>query len=258
MTTANSARLMVMLVLVSCLFGCKNTTSPPSPVAPEPIKDATIAPTTGTGGIATYEEIQATVRKLKRDATAQAIADMLTAISAVRVSAADRSRVYKLEEELLRRLRGKVKSEVLALHGQALRSSSYAAGYTTARKAGSVLALYPLSDAPDTIKEAEDLSMRQKDVLRSLELIRRQRYNHWAAGQAEQALKQLRENGKDGRQQAIAYLCVVEPALLESSVAALYSYTVAEILDEFKKHEKASVAKELTDPSVTRRNLEDF
>jgi len=244
MVRTNFAKLTVALLIVSTLSGCKNT--PASP------------PAIGTEGVSTYEQIQLAVKKLNKDPTAQEIADTLTAISAVKVPDADRSRVSQLEVGLLTHLRDKVKSDVSALHQRALKSPSYADGYTSAREAASVLALYPLSDTPEVVSEAEGLSMSQNEVLRRLELIRRQRYNHWAAGQAEQALKELRENGKDGAEQAITYLCIVEPSLLESSVASLYSYTVTEIMDEFKKDKKASVAKRLTDPSVTRRNLEGF
>lgn len=256
MVRTDFARLATALLLVLVISGCKTTA--PLPVTSEPDTPPASAPVIGTEGVATYEQIQAAVKKLKKDATAQEMADTLTAISAVRVPDADMNRVSQLEVGLLTHLRDRVKSEVSALHQRALKSPSYADGYSLAREAASVLALYPLSDAPEVVKEAEGLSMSQNEVLRRLELIRRQRYNHWAAWQAEQALKQLRENGKDGRDQAIALLRVIEPSLLESSVASLYSYTVTEIMDEFKKDEKATVAKRLTDPSVSRRNLEDF
>lgn len=249
-------KLTTVLLMVSVLSGCKTTA--PQPIIPEPANTPASTPVIGTEGVATYEQIEAAVKRLNKDATAQEIADTLTAISAVGVPGVDRSRVAQLEIKLLSRLRVKVKSEVMALHQTALKSSSYSNGYTKAREAASILALYPLSEDMKTLKDAEDLSMRQNQVLNRLELIRRQRYNHWAAGQAEQALRQLRENGKDGTEKAIEYLREIEPGLLESSVASIYSYTVTELMDKFKMDKKAGVAKKLTDPSVTRRNLEWF
>ena len=249
-------KLTAVLLMVLVLSGCKTT-------APQPITPKSAAPPASTQiivteGAATYEQIEAAVKGLSKGASAQEIADMLTDIGSMKVPDADRSRVAQLEIKLLSRLRVKVKSEVMALHQTALKSSSYSNGYTKAREAASILALYPLSEDMETLKDAEYLSMRQNQVLNRLELIRRQRYNHWAAGQAEQALRQLRENGKDGTEKAIEYLREIEPGLLESSVSSIYSYTVTEIMDKFKKDEKAGVAKKLTDPSVPRRNLEGF
>ena len=206
----------------------------------------------------TYSQVAETVASLNKNATAQEIADVLTNIEAVNIPDQDRPKVAEIEVNLLARLRAKVKSEASDLHNRALKASSYRDGYALARNAGVVIALYPLSDATSMIKEAEDLSFRQNEVMHRLELIRRQRYNHWAAKQAEKALKVIREKGKDSIGAAIAHLRTIEPSLLESSVASLYSYAASEIMDKLKKDAKATVAKELTNTSATRRSLEDF
>ncbi len=206
----------------------------------------------------TYSQIVESVKALDDKATVQQIADMLTYLEAVYIAEQDRPKVENIETNLIGRLRAKIKREISILHNRALKASSYRGGYAIARDAGAVLALYPLSDAPAVINEAEELSFKQNEVMRRLELIRKQRYNHWAAGQAEEALKKLREKGKDGTEAGIAYLCVIEPSLLESSVASLYSYCVNEIMDKYKKDERANVTKKLTNPSTVRRSLEDF
>ena len=206
----------------------------------------------------TYNQIAETVANLNKNAAAQEIADVLTNIEAVNIPDQDRPQVAEVVVSLLARLRAKVKSEVSDLHNRALKASSFRVGYVLARNAGVALALYPLSDAAATIKEAEELSFRQNEVMRRLELIRRQRYNHWAAKQAEKALKELREKRKDSNSTAIAHLRIIEPSLLESSVASLYSYAVSEIMDKLKKDAKATAATELTNTSATRRSLEDF
>lgn len=247
---------LVAILLAITLYGCRTTTVNPhledqKSVAPD------ITPL-GPGKMVPYKQITNAVAKLKVNATAQDIADLLTAVEVVQVADKDRQKVLDIEGTLISQLRIKVKNEATLLHEKALKSASYREGYELVRHSGAVIALYPLSDAPEIIKEAEALSFRQNEVTRRLELIRRQRYNFWAAEQAEKALRELRENGKEGTRNAIANLRAIEPSLLESSVASLYSYAVTEIMDKFKKDEKAVVAKDLTNPSFTRRSLEDF
>lgn len=256
MVRTHIATLTTVLLMVSVLSGCRTTEL--QSVSFDPDKTPVSTSIIGKEDVVTYEEISAAVQKLKNNATAQEIANTLTTISAVRVREVDKDKVTQLEIQLLSRLRFKVKSEVQDLHQTALTSSSYSEGYTKAREAAAIVALYPLSDDSTTLKEADDLSMRQNQVLHRLELIRRQRYNYWSAGQADEALKQLRENGKKGTEKAIEYLSQIEPSLLESSVASIYSYVVNELMDKCKKDEMAEVAKKLTDPSVNRRDLEGF
>jgi len=248
------ASLAVVLAVALC--GCSTS---PKHTPPPDVGTAGEQPLLlGSAGQATAAQVEDAARGLGRDATAQQIADLLTAIGAARVPHQDLAAVSRIEADLLSRLRARVTSEVSSLHEQALRSPSYREGYDTAQQAAGALALFPLSDTPATMKEASDLSLRQGTVMRRLDLIRRQRYNHWAAGQAEKALKELRSHGKEGVDKAISHLSPIEPTMLESSVAGLYSYAVNEIMDVVKKDEKAAVAKKLTSPSITRRGVEDF
>ena len=193
--------------------------------------------------------------KLASDAKAKEIADALAALEANQVTESDRGKANDLEARLLLRLRDQVKKEVLALHQGALKSPSYKEGYALAREAGAVIALYPLADDPATVSEADELSLRQNEVIRRLELIRRQRYNFWAAQQLEKSLAELREKELDSAQ---ATLGTIDPSLLETAVSSLYSYAVNEIMDKLGKEAKASLAKTLTKSSTVRRGLEDF
>lgn len=266
-----SMNFLMLIVLVGLLCGCQTSkvlSSIPEATAvnPKPVNVHVDVSQSVENQEAekpsAYDEVMIIVSGLKVDASAQEIANILIKIevigSSTQISEQDLRKIGEIEGNLLSLLRTRVKIEVSALRERSLKSSTYREGYELARDAESVLMLYPLSDLPSTIKEAEELSFRQKEILPYLEQIRIQRYNYWAAKQAEKALKDLREGKKGGASSALLHLRVIDPKLLESSVASLYSYCVTEIMDKFDKNEKATVAKELTNPSVTRRSLVEF
>lgn len=192
---------------------------------------------------------------VKADASAKEIAEFLSNLEAVQVSDSERNKLNVIEAGLILRLRDQVRKEVLALHQNALTAPTYRQGFVLARDAGAVVALYPLGDDAAIISEAEDLSFRQNEVVRRLDVIRRQKYNYWAAQQVEQALESLRS--KDLKE-AKDRLGPVDPSLLEISVASLYSYAVGEIMAKLDRDDKASLAKTLTHASTLRRTMEDF
>lgn len=246
----NFAKLIFSILVVVATFGCN---SPAPPAVPD--KAASEASVIEARGIVPIERVLAAIDELKETSTSQEIANTILEISDMNISDADIRKVSELEKKLLSRLRGQIKSEVLAIHQEGLKSSSYAEGYAAIREAGSILAMYPLSEDKGVIKEAEELSMRQKEALNRLNMIRRQKYNYWAAERIDQGLTEIR---KSRIEQAMNYLQIIEPSLLEPSVASLYSYAVTEIMDEFSEADKSSVALKLTAPSVSRRGLESF
>ena len=187
------------------------------------------------------------------DAKATQIADALTALE--NVPANDREKVDRFQMELLARLRTQVKVEVQGLHQRALIARMYREGFSLVRQAGEIIALYPISNDSAVVAEAEDLSIRQKEVGRRVEMLRRQRYNRWAAEQLEKSLDALRS--KDVATAQIL-LGSIDASLLEIAVSSLYSYTVTEIADKLDKDKKAQLAKALTDSSIVRRGMEDF
>lgn len=266
-----SMKLLMLTVLAGLLYGCQTAkVFLPAPEVAVTKSEIDNVQDDGSQSVenqearkpSAYDEAMIIVSGLKDDSSAQDIANALIKIevigSSAQISEQELLNIAEIEGNLLSLLRPKVKMEVFALHKRALNSSTYREGYELARVAESVVMLYPLSDSLPTIKEAEELSLKQKEVLRRLEQIRLQRYNHWAAKQAEKALRDLREKKKDGAESAFVHLRVIEPNLLESSVSALYSYCVTELMKKFDNDEKATVAKQLTNPSVTRRSLEDF
>lgn len=207
-----------------------------------------------------YEQVTNLVASLPTKTTAQDIADVLIQLDGWSFPDQELEQIEKIEIDLAARLRDKVKTEVTALHKLALESANYSTGYERLREAGTTLTLFPLTDDPGILKEAEILSANQTSIARRLELIRRQRYNHWAAGQVEVALKILRIGAKNQytTDAAVQTLCTIDPPLLEPAVASIYSYAIEEITDNLKGEKKATIAKQLTETTTYRKTLEDF
>ncbi len=207
---------------------------------------------------ASYESLLNTYHSINKPKSSSALADLLNTISLSTYSAEDQKKVANIESEIIYELRKQVRSEVADMQDKALKSKNYREGIGFLRDAGNVLALYPMSDDKAVVNEATYLSSRQSEILTRLELIRRQRYNYWAATQIQLALKIFREQKKEGVQKAIKYIRTIEPSLLEISVSNLYSYTIEQLVDEFKKDEKANITKAVTNPSIQRVGLENF
>lgn len=205
-----------------------------------------------------YSDLTNLVMTIGEKGTAQDTADVLIEMGGWLFPEEDTIGVEQIESQLTQRLRKMVKDETKTLQLAALRSDSYRAGHESLRKAESVLALYPLSDKADVLKEAEAISLMQRNIAGRLDLIRRQRYNSWAAKQVETALRDLRKDSDHGSSKAIAQLQPIDPSFLEPSVASIYSYAVEEMMKDLKQEKKALIAKDLTNPSVTRRTLGDF
>jgi hypothetical protein len=201
--------------------------------------------------------VQRSEALLTQPASAREIADFLVQLDALAPGQAHLD-VHQIEARLLPRLRDQVQREAQALHQRALEALSYPNGYELARQAGEVLALYPISDAPEILKQANALSIQHQDVLHRLGLMRLERYNHWAAGQVDKALQEIRVNGKKGCEAAMAYLGTIEPSLLEPSVAPPYARAIDAIQEKFDKDEAVATPLHLTDETVTRRGLEGF
>ncbi|MGO9530953.1 MAG: hypothetical protein ACLP3B_07205 [Syntrophobacteraceae bacterium] len=206
----------------------------------------------------TFEQIQEAAQKLDQSGKAQDYADLLTQIENTTFAQGDRQNVDTLQSKLVVRLRDLVESEVQTLHKLALNAPNYGEAYSHFRDASATIALFPMSDEKEVIRQAEELSEKHRKVEARLLTLRRQRYNFWAASQIQEALKTLRDGGKAGIETSIECLTVIEPSQMEPSVSAIYSYTVQQLMDELKKDQKAEVAKKLANPNTERRTVEDF
>jgi len=268
MPNAATSKPFAFLILFALLAGGCQTAKPPEVVFEPVNSSATVndqaslpQPETNRNADASslYAEVQSLAGSVTVASSAKEVANALIKvdeiISSGLLSAQDVAKASDIESILVIKLRGKVKEEVRSLQDMALESQSYREGYEQARNAEAVLVIYPLSEDPAVVKEAEELSLRQKEVLRRLEQIRIQRYNHWAAGEIDKSLKALRDKRKGS---ALSSLKPIEPKLLEPAVDQLYRYCLTEIMDKYDKDEKATVARELSSPSVDRKTLEAF
>jgi hypothetical protein len=127
--------------------------------------------------------------------------------------------------------------------------------------------MYPMSEEKGVIEEAKQLSAQQGELAVRLEVVRRQRYNHWAAEQVEQAI--LDYNNTKSRipyrtdrdklvTDLVGNMGAVDPALLEPTVLELYNYVVDLTKAALSEQEKIELAKRMTDPTLKRKTLGDF
>ena len=174
-------------------------------------------------------------------------------------------RQFKLE--LASQLRKQVKEEVVAVQKAALDADSGAKGARKHAEAGRILALYPMSEEKAVIEEAKQLAAQQADIAVRLEVLRRQRYNHWAAEQVGKAILNY-NNTKSGIpfrtntdklvEDFVGNMAAVDPALLEPAVLELYNYAFDLTKAALSEQEKIDLAKKITDPTLKRKPLGDF
>lgn len=234
-----------MLLVAALLGGCATAPQQPSTAPATPITS--------------LSRLQEQVAKLPPDTSAQVYAELLGRIDDAAVASGDRTKALSIEKGLLERMRKQVSQELAIHHSRALSAKDYPSALDEYKAATTVLALYPMSDEKTVVAEATSLSRRHEDVRFRIELIRRQRYNYWAATELQQALQNLRDGGKGARDKAVSRIRTIEPTLLEASASSLYSYAVQQIMDETKKPEdKAEIVKQLTLPGDSRRTLEGF
>jgi hypothetical protein len=236
-----------MTLAAAFLTGCATTQQPNAPL-PKPITS-----------LSSLSGLQQEAARLPADATVQAYVELLGRVDDAAVASGDRNKAISIEKGLLERMRKRVGQELAVHHSRALSASDYSSALAEFKAATTVLALYPMSDEKAVLEEATSLSRRHEDVRFRIELIRRQRYNYWAATELQKALQELREGGKGARDKAVNRIRTIEPTLLEESASSLYRYAVQQIMDDTKKPEdKAEIVKQLTLPGDTRRTLEGF
>jgi hypothetical protein len=128
------------------------------------------------------------IAKLDDNAKAYNIAATLADMDVWSVGPDDEQSFLALKLTLAQRLRTKVRDEVQSLQQAALESGNGVEGAKAHAEAGQVLAMYPMTDDTVVLDEAKRLSVQQAEVAVRLEVIRRQRYNRWAAERIEQAI----------------------------------------------------------------------
>lgn len=215
----------------------------------------------------TTSEAKELFKKLGEKPSATQLANALNTVDAWPVKSEQEKEMRQLKLGVATQLRKLVKEEVIALQKAALESDSGNKGVKKHAAAGSILALYPMSEESSVIEEAKLLAGQQADVALRLEVIRRQRYNHWAAEQVEKAISDYNNTKsripfKTDRDKLVVDLVndmgPVDPALLEPTVLELYNYAVNLTKEALWEAEKIELAKKMTDPTIKRKTLGDF
>ncbi len=232
-----------------------------------PVDGNALPPDTKAVEYHTTQDAKVFVSKLGKHPSAEKLADALATVDAWPVKSDQQIEMRKFKLELASQLRKQVKEEVIAIQTAALNADCGAKGAAKHAAAGRILALYPMSEDKTIIEEAKQLSAQQAELAVRLEVIRRQRYNHWAAEQVEKAI--LDYNNTKSRipyrtdtdklvERLVENMGAVDPALLEPAVLELYNYAFDLTRAALSEQEKIDLAKRMTDPSLKRKILGDF
>jgi len=211
---------------------------------------------------------------LPKDAKATHLADQLTRFDQVRIGESQRTEATQMIDQLAKRLRSAVQSEVKALHTEALKAPNYAIGSKKAREASAIIALFPLSEDQKSMEEAELLAQAQGVVMTQLRIIQRKRYNQWAITELQKAQRQIdnspypttmdvldrkevKDRWKDAQSKATSIVKFIEPSFLEPAVAPFYQELLSQ-LGRKEKDYRNDLLKQIVDPSVRRKILDDY
>lgn len=217
--------------------------------------------------IRTAVEVREAIRKLDNNPTAATFAAGLTDLDAWVIRPEEEQAVLELKHELAARLRGTVKQEVEAKQGECLNKKTGDEAVQCHAEAGELLAFYPMDADPNVTHEAKVLAARQVEIATRIDLLRRQRYNRWAASQIETAIRGYNDNSsytspkKENKKlmdSLVAALAEVDPGMLEPAVIELYNYVIDLTKGSISELERVELAKRLTDPSIKRKTLGDF
>jgi hypothetical protein len=215
----------------------------------------------------TFAELQARMAALGTQPSAADLAACLAEIDLWTMRPDDEKDATARKLELLSRLRNQVRVEVEDLQRTSLHAKTGAEAARLYATAGQTLALFPLSDEQVVLEEAKRLALQQVDIANRIDMLRRQRYNYWAAGQIGAAvdgynneksyLSPKKENARL-MESLVKCLGEIDPTLLEPAVTELYQYVLDLTGGSISEAERVQLAKRLTDPAVRRKTLGDF
>lgn len=214
-----------------------------------------------------YEDVARLDKELGTNPSAQLMAETLISLDLMLIHPDDEKAVSEYKLELMDRLRKKVVSEVNSLHDEALNAPTCNEGASKLAIAGRILSMYPMSEEYLVLEEAKDLASQQAEIGMKIENLRRQRYNTWAIGRIEKAMKGYKEAASIWKsidenpklvKNITLHLSEVDPLLLEPPVLELYNHIIDKTNDNLPDKDKVKLAKNLTDPSVSRKRLGDM
>ncbi len=241
----------------------KIVTSPPEPILPDPPEvqsDPAFKPRS-------WKEAADAFAKLGKNPSAEMMAGALVQIDSWMIRVEDEASVKNLKTYISKRLRKRIKTEVQALQAGALKATTTREGMVMHAEAGRIVALYPMTNEAGIIAQAKLLMQSQVDIAGRLQLIRRQRYNLWAAQQIEKAIKGFNEQSsflspKEENPKIIAslleHLGPIDPSVLEPVVMDMYHYVLDLTKKNISEADKISLMKKLADPANQRKTPGDF
>jgi hypothetical protein len=259
--------LVVLCLSSASLTGCQNL-----PVIGAQTVGAPSVPETSVTTIS-LADFRKEMDEVPADAKPARLADQLARFDQVRISESQRAEATQLIDQLAKRLRAAVQTETKSLHAEALKADTYVAGSNKVRKAGAIIALFPLSDDQKSFEEAEALAQAQGAVMTQLGIIRRKRYNLWAINALQNAqllidsapyptTDILDREGKKGRwrdaqDKATNFVKLIEPSFLEQAVAPFYGEVLSQLGKDIKD-DRSRFLRMILDPRVQRKTLDDF
>jgi hypothetical protein len=198
--------------------------------------------------------------------TATQLAAALEAVNEWIFAPAALDAFQRLKANKLALLRKLVKTEVEALHQQALNSESGAKAVKSHAEASRILALYPIDSTRAVLDEARNLSSRHSEVRIRIDVIRRQRYNAWALDRITEAMKEINAIASSFTtsdnpkiiEATVRHLGEIAPLLLEPVVSQLYNYVVEQASTKVNSDQKLELGRRLIDPSIKRKAYGDF
>lgn len=233
----------------------------------------TPAVTETTASTISLTDFRKELEVLPKDAKATQLADQLTRFDQVRIGESQRTEATQMIDQLAKRLRSAVQSEMKALHTEALKAPNYAIGSKKAREASAIIALFPLSEDQKSMEEAELLAQAQGVVMTQLRIIQRKRYNQWAITELQKAQHLIdsspypttdlldrdgkKDRWKDAQFKAANIVKLIEPSFLEPAAALLYQELLSQLGGKDKGY-RNELMKQLVDPTIPRKILDDF
>lgn len=130
--------------------------------------------------------------------------------------------------------------------------------------AAQMLSLFPMAEEDEVISKAREMVVHQSELLVRIEVLRRQRYNLWAAKRIEQALNSFHKKtdyvdtkgeNKELMNSLVNYMAEVDPSLLEPAAMDLYRYVLDLTKNRISGPQKAELAKALVTPNPEKPRM---
>jgi hypothetical protein len=214
----------------------------------------------------TMQEVRDSVKSLGDNPSGDQLAKKLAELDSWFVKPDDQPQLSDCTTTLIYQLRAQVRKEVGQLQELALQKQNSTEAFKTHAEAGRILALYPMSDSKPVVEAAKRLSASQVELAGRIEMIRRQRYNRWAAERIEEAVSYYNDNVKTNPlannpqliDPLVEKLGEIDPSMIEPVVLELYNYVLDRTKSSLSEGNKIELAKRLTDPAIKRKMLGDF